>query len=244
MLNLTKNGIYSDITVIFNKTEYKLHILLLEKISDYFNCIYNNNFKDKKYIKINFNQIDGNLLDNKYFGIWIDSIYQDNFNISDTIYQSSIIEIIEFYRLLDYLKYNSIEKYNLKDILMKKLNEIKPIKNDMDEFMDEYKNMTVLKQVGLKCNRNCGYYVGIKCCNGCHGYNGILPKPSTIGLGTNFYKIDENLTYPYVEYLFKLINDENYKEKIIGISNIKLEDIYKFDTIYHKLIFKMLAYKI
>jgi len=258
MLKLTKNGAYSDITVIFNKKEYKLHILLLAEISEYFNCVYKNTFKDKNLIEINFEQIDGKLLDNKYFDIWINSIYQNVFDASDIIIQSSFIDIIEFHRLLDYFKHIDIEKYDLRDIIKKKLDDIKSIKNDMDEFVNDYTNKTILKYIGRTCGNMkyntpgfqssciCTGTIGVRCSYSCAltKYYDKIKLPSELELGTNFYKIDEKITCEYVKFLFKLVDDDIYKEKIIGISNIQLKDISEFDVKFHKLILKIIMNKL
>lgn len=222
-MKLVKNGLYSDVLVIFNNKKYKLHMELLKLVSKYFDTLDKNLFVDKSEITIIFHTLNNELLDTKYFDFFVDGIYEDNFNVTLLFNNSEIFDVIEYYRLLDYLSYNGTNNYKLSEEIKKKLDMYKPLKNTYDEILNEYIN----KKPYYKHSYFTQYTYDENQFSG-------LKKPSEIGLGRNIYKTITNLTSDYVLYIFKFLDNEMYRKKLLAISNIKLNDIYKFDEKYHK----------
>ncbi len=250
MLELCKSGAYSDLTLIFNGKEYKLHSVLLGKVSKYFKCINKNIFREKDKIELNFKQIDNELLDTKYLDCFIENIYDGKFDT--TIFESSsIIDIIEYYRLLDYLQFEGTADYKLDNLITNKLDKCIPKYNDMDEMFKIYCEKYNINKI---CNvyyqssfspQYCQDPIIMKiCCSRGHSIITNLQEPSYFGLGVNFYETDNKITYNYVEYLFQMISDEKYRNIILGISNLDLNDIDKFDAKYHKYILQVITSKL
>ena len=238
-------GCYSDITVKFNNKEYKLHLLLLKAKSKYFNNINNKQFVEYSNVEILFEQLNGKLLDTKYFDSIIHCIYGDTFNVNNFFDFSTIPDIVEYYRLLDYLQFDDINKFKLSNAVVNKLNKYIPVKNNVDDIIKQYIDLTFLRNIGKTCctvqNNSCDRMIGVTCWNGCGlsiGYNNPrnliynqvqqihLDKPYDVGLiKIDFYEIDNNLTRSYVEYLFKLVDSDLNRYKIIGISNLQIKDL-------------------
>lgn len=245
MYNVFKFGEYSDIIVKFNNKEYKLHLLLLKDKSLYFCNISKKKFKEQSRIEIIFEQLNGQLLNTSFFDSFIDAVYDNIFCISDKF---NICEIVEFYRLLDYLQYTEIIQFKFNEHIIQQLNKCVPIKNNVDDIIKQYINLTPLRYLGKKYSsvqgNSCDIMIDVTCWNGCKLSTGfknprniIYNQIQQIHLDKiDFYELDYNITYPYVEYLFKLVSDDSHRNKIIGISNLQIKDLDFFDKKYHKLI--------
>ena len=225
-------------------------------VSKYFAVISEGKFKESNIIEITMKQINGEITNSEFFKIWIKNLYMETFD-SAYFKDKSLVDIMEFYRMMDYFKYNAIEKYDLNKLIEEKINNTKPIGNMHDDMLENYKTMWHKKHnplfykdpIGKICDvqtfdihvekrQYYGDYYN-------HKYNVVvdnwsyvgLDEPTKIGLGEICYEYDKKITYEYTICLMKMFKEnKEMKKKIIGISNIKEEDIVKYEQKYHKYI--------
>ena len=254
MMESIMNGKYSDICIIFNGEKIHSHMGLLKDVSKYFAVVSKGNFKEKNTIEITMKQINGETMDSELFKIWIKNLYMETFDLT-YFKDKSLVDIIEFYRMMDYFQYNAIEKYDLNKLIEEKINNTKPIGNMHDDMLENYKTMwhkkhnplfyknpvgklcdIVTHNIHIESRRYYGDYYNHKYNVDNYSYK-ELDEPTKIGLGEICYEYDEKITYEYTTCLLKIFKeDEEMKKKILGISNIKEEDIEKYEKKYHKYI--------
>ena len=74
-------------------------------------------------------------LDSSFFEQFLKCCYTDNFNL---IFFDSLSDVVEYYRLLDYLQFVHIDKYKFVDHIHKMLDNLKPINNTHDKLFSEH----------------------------------------------------------------------------------------------------------
>jgi hypothetical protein len=231
MLNkIFKEGLYSDFKVIFNGKKFDVHFEYLKDVSGYFLNIKSNNFKEQKNksVVINHRKVSGDLLESDFFGELLEMLYY-NKNINEIINNKSIIDTIEYIKLCDYFVIEDNTVKNIKPILKEKIN-----KYTCKTLIDNVYNINDTKHT---YKDNCGSY----CRAYMTGSVNIKSKfENTKTIAEEICKIYdpiEDLDYNYTNYLLELFADESFdfRRKIIGISNLKIGDLIRFDPIYHEV---------
>jgi hypothetical protein len=225
------NSTNGNIIINFNDKQFTTNIFLLNTLSKFFQVIQNGHFLEKNIINITFLDLNDSPTKSIYFEQFLKCCYTDNFNLN--IFDS-IVDIIEYYRLLDYLQFVNIDKYHFVDHIHNILKSIKSCANTHDLIFNEF-YQTFNKQSNT-------YYIAVAERNnyGDMVRNSFDRLPSHYKLGYDLYKTNTSITHKYTLFLL-LLCDKSFHYKIIGISNIDINNIYDFDTQYHKYIFYMLA---
>lgn len=218
MMELIMNGKYSDICVIFNGEKIYSHIELLKNVSEYFAIIRKEQFKEKNIIEITMKQFNGESTNPELFKIWIKKIYMGTFD-SQYFKNKSLVDIIEFLKMMDYFQYNAVKQLNLKELIETKIKnstQINDLYSDIFEICNNEYNITFS---GGKTKKTApDQFLSDKIIGPC-------------------YECDDKLTFEYTKYLMVMFKTNNkLKMNIIGISNIKEEDIEKYDKEYHQYI--------
>jgi hypothetical protein len=231
------NSANGNIIINFNDKQFTTNIFLLNTLSKFFQVIQNGHFLEKNIINVTFLDLNDSPTKSIFFEQFLKCCYTDNFNLN--IFDS-LVDVIEYYRLLDYLQFVNIDKYHFVDYIHNFLNSINSCANTHDKLFSEYLDEA------YKINQNCNDYsdrVTLKFVGG--GWTGNLiqgdiRKPSCYRLGYDLYQTNTSITHKYTLFLLFLC-DKSFHYKIIGISNIDINNIYDFDTQYHTYIFYMLA---
>lgn len=149
------NSINGDIIVKFNGKQFNSNIYLLNTMSEFFKVIHKGHFKEKDIINISFDDLLGSPQNPLLFEQFLKCCYTDNFNL--TIFKS-FVDVVEYYRLLDYLQFVNMDKYDFVDYIHRMLNDVKPIGNIYDNIISEYCQT-------FREKNNCKYYISVVECD-------------------------------------------------------------------------------
>lgn len=99
MLTKIKQGLYSDVQIIFNGTVFRLHNEYLKYVSSYFG---RNQWihHEITFLDINGKILDSMLIENVFSMLYDNSLNLESFNVTD---------LIEIYRLFTYFSFRTIE---------------------------------------------------------------------------------------------------------------------------------------
>ena len=232
------NTINGNIIVEFNGKQFNTNIYLMNIVSKFFQVIHKGQFKEKDLVSISFNSLLNTPLDPSFFEQFIKCCYTDNFSL--TMFKT-LVDVVEYYRLLDYLQFVSIDKYEFHEYVCGVLDNIEAVDNTYDRVMKECR-----EALGKKYDNAGGDHYSMKIIKykkhgGFDGWND-LPKPSHHNIGLDLFPLDATITHEYTQFLLKFCN-RSYHTKIVGISNIDISRIKEFDESFHKYIFNILAFR-
>jgi len=103
-----QNGLYSDFIINFNDEDIKTHILMLEKVSDFFKTINKKIFSENNSVKIKHDDLNGYQLKSSIFKNILNIMYKSNLEEYDYFENYSIIDLVEMHRLYDYFLFENL----------------------------------------------------------------------------------------------------------------------------------------
>lgn len=205
---LFEDGLYADFKIDFNGREFNIHLEYLKDISEYFSNAKNNTLKGINKITINHEKLSGVPLKPEIFNDFLKIVYY-NKNINESIGNKTITDIIEFSRLCELFVIKDMFN-SIKSILRKKI-----MKNSYDTL---------------------DYCIG-KCPKKCDRISKFKNTKSLAEEICKVYKPINGLDFTQTNYLLNIFCDDNFgfRRRIIGLCNINIEDLTKFNKMYHEV---------